>query len=350
MTPAPNPLAYDYHLPAQLIAQQPAPQRDHSRLMVVDRACGRISHHRFDELPDLAPSGACFVFNDSRVIKARLLGAKERTGGKAEVFLYRARAEGPLVWEALTRVRGGLKQGAAVCFDQGVAARCIQPLGEGRVLVAFEGVDETGFDAFLARCGAVPLPPYIRRPADERDDQRYQCVYAGPRGAVAAPTAGLHFTPEMLHTLETRGFSKSFVTLHVSLGTFAPLDEAHLASGRLHPELMEVSPQTARDLNAARETHAPLLCVGTTAVRCLETAADPGGQVRPFRGETDIFIYPPYTFKACQCLLTNFHLPKSSLLMLVAAFAGRELVMEAYRCAVEEGYRFFSYGDAMLIR
>jgi len=345
----PRPEDFSYHLPEELIAQHPLQNRSASKLLTVDRSTGQTGHKVFRDIIELLPDNTHIVWNNAKVIPARLLGKKEGTGGKAEVFLYRFSGDDPLQWEALLKVKKGGRPGLGIELPEGVVARIVNPLGDGRANIRFENIAPEAFNDWLHRQGSVPLPPYIGRRPETEDRTRYQTVYAGPTGAVAAPTAGLHFTPEVIDALHARNIGITEITLHVSLGTFLPLREENLASGTLHSELVDISPQAADTINAARNAGKKILAVGTTSVRSLESAADPDGTIKPLRGETNIFLYPPYRFKAVDMMLTNFHLPESSLMMLVCAFGGTDHIMAAYREAVEARYRFFSYGDAMLI-
>ena len=347
--PPPRPEDFFYHLPDELIAQHPLADRSSSRLLVIDRNTGTIRHTTFADIVHLLPDNTHIVWNNAKVIPARLLGTKEKTGGRAEVFLYRFSGDNPLQWEALLRVKKGGRPGLGIALPDGVVARIVEPLGDGRAVIRFENIDAPDFNDWLHRHGSVPLPPYINRRPDDNDQTRYQTVYAGPAGAVAAPTAGLHFTPEVIGALKARNIGITEITLHVSLGTFLPLREENLASGTLHAELVEITNEAADTINAAREGGKHILAVGTTTVRSLEAAADARGVIHPLRGETTIFLYPPHRFRAVDMMLTNFHLPESSLMMLVCAFGGTGHIMNAYREAVENRYRFFSYGDAMLI-
>ncbi len=339
---------FDYHLPPELIAQLPAERRDGSRLLVVERAGGRISHRAFGDLPELLNAGDLLALNDTRVYPARLRGLRAATGGKVEALFLREEAPGR--WLALTRSGGKLAPGDELVLAGGeLRARVIERRGEGVDLLGLpEDVDLHGF---LSKNGEVPLPPYIRREdrdLDALDRERYQTIYAAERGAVAAPTAGLHFTPEVFERLEARGVGRAQLTLHVGPGTFRPVKAERVEDHRMHAEWYRLGEESARRMNRARAAGGRLVAVGTTVVRVLESAATPDGELRPEEGWTDIFIRPPYELRATDGLLTNFHLPRSTLLMLVAAFAGRELVLEAYRQAVREGYRFYSYGDACL--
>lgn len=349
---------FDYLLPPERIAQEPLPDRAASRMLVLYRDQQRWEDRTFREFPDFLRPGDCLVLNDSRVFPSRLYG--RRAGVRAlpvgkknparktylkrrvEVFLLHPSAEDPLVWQALVRPGRKMKPGERILFEEGLEAEILRWGAYGERTVRFYcpgDLMET-----LERIGHVPLPPYIRRPDRPEDRERYQTVYARRTGSVAAPTAGLHFTPEVLERCRAAGAEIAWVTLHVGLGTFQPLRAEPIEQQKLHPEFFEIREEDAARMRAARR----LVAVGTTVVRTLETAVRRQGLVA-MRGETDLFIYPGFDFRATQALLTNFHLPRSSLLMLVCAFAGREFTLAAYRHAVEAGYRFYSYGDCMLI-
>lgn len=339
---------FDYHLPLERIAQYPAERRDASRLLVCDRAAGRWEDCVFAELSDLLRPGDVLVVNDSRVIPARLLGRLEPGGAQVELLFLRAAAGS--AWEALARPAKRCRPGAVVVFGDGQArARVVAVAGEGRRLVEVEGGGSVR--EVLERYGVPPLPPYITRhqkPGQE-DWERYQTVYAARDGSVAAPTAGLHFTPTLLDRLRAAEIEIQTLTLHVGPGTFRPIRSAKVEAHRMEAEEVTISGKAADSINGAKAQGRRIIAVGTTTCRALESAADEHGRVRPMSGPTDLFIYPGYGFKVINVLLTNFHLPRSSLLLLVCAFAGREFVLDAYRHAVHAGYRFYSYGDAMLI-
>ena len=334
---------FRYELPPELIAQHPPAERSASRLMVLDRAGGRVSHRGVRDLPDLLAPGDLLVFNDTRVIPARLLGRKE-TGGRVEVLVERLRGGR----EVLAQVRASKspRPGTRLLLEGGAAAR-VTGREEDFFVLAFEGDEPVA--ALLERIGHVPLPPYIARPDAGVDRERYQTVYARRAGAVAAPTAGLHFDEPLLEALRARGLALGWVTLHVGAGTFQPVRVDDIREHRMHREWIEVGEAVCRQVAETRARGGRVVAVGTTSVRCLETAAGEDGVLRPFTGETDIFIYPGYRFRVVDALVTNFHLPESTLLMLVCAFAGTEAVLAAYREAVARRYRFFSYGDAMLV-
>ena len=322
---------FDYELPPQLIAQQPAPQRSASRLLHLDGASGRLEDRAFTDLPQLVDARDVLVLNDTRVIKARLFGARD-TGGRVEFFVERILGANEAL--GLLRSSKSLKAGARLALGDGVA---VEVLGREDDLFRLRFAEPV--DAVLERCGSVPLPPYITHRPGPEDAERYQTVYAAQPGAVAAPTAGLHFDREMLGKIQTKGANIATVTLHVGAGTFQPVRAENIEEHRMHRERYEVPPATAAAIAGKR-----VLAVGTTSLRALESAAQGATS-----GETDLFIHPGFRFRVVDRLLTNFHLPKSSLLMLVAAFAGMDNMRRAYAHAIEQRYRFFSYGDAMLI-
>ncbi len=325
---------FDYHLPEELIAQEPLADRAGARMLVVDRATGSWQDRRFRDFPSYIRPGDCLVLNDSRVFPSRLFGTREHgTGGRVQIFLTR-QVSGP-VWEALVRPGKKMRTGERIVISADLTAEILGrgPFGERLIHLHPNG------DLFevLDRVGHVPLPPYIRRPDTAADRDRYQTVFARERGSVAAPTAGLHFTPEILDACRNAGANVARVTLHVGLGTFQPLHTEKLSEVHLHSESFHVPAETAEAMEAARR----VIAIGTTSVRAIESADK--------AGETDLFISPGFSFRRTQAMLTNFHLPKSSLLILICAFAGTELALAAYRHAVEQRYRFFSYGDCMLI-
>ncbi len=353
--------AYDFALPSEQIAQEPLAERDASRLMVLRRGKPGWEHRRFSDLPDLLSPRSVMVFNNTRVFPARLVGV--RPGGSSDRELGTQEPERPVEallveevapgrWRAMVKPARRLKPGQAVVFGEGVLpARCVERTPEGHWLLDFD--DPPTFRERLEQAGLTPLPPYIRRPKethlqDPRDREAYQTVYASRTGAVAAPTAGLHFTPELLGRLDTLGHTRVELTLHVGPGTFAPVQVDDPAKHPMHGEWFEIGAPAAERVTRARTSGEPVIAVGTTAVRSLESWAIQGFPPG-FRSTTHLFIYPPFSFQAVHGMITNFHLPKSTLLMLVSAFHGQELVLEAYRAAVADGYRFFSYGDAMLI-
>lgn len=332
-----------YELPEELIAQTPLERRDASRLMVLDKVTGRTSHRHFYELPELLESGDCLVLNDSRVLPARLIGRRP-TGGAVEILLLTDK--GDKCWECLVRPGRKARPGDRVIFGGGeLEAEILEVLDGGNRLIrfAYQGV----FLETLERLGRMPLPPYIHE--ELQDAERYQTVYSRELGSAAAPTAGLHFTPELLDAIRARGVETAFVTLHVGLGTFRPVKEEDIEEHDMHAEFCMISEDAARIVNDTKERGGRVISVGTTSCRTLESFADENGRLVPASGWTDIFIYPGYRFKCVDALVTNFHLPESTLVMLVSALAGREHVLAAYEEAVRERYRFFSFGDAMFI-
>jgi S-adenosylmethionine:tRNA ribosyltransferase-isomerase len=345
---------FDYELPEELIAQRPAPERDASRMLVVERERRTWRDAQFSDLPSELRAGDLLVVNNTRVFPARLTGRRAPSGGQAELLLIEER--GPLVWEALARPARRLARGQIVEFGGGrLRAEVLEEHAAGRRTVRFSCAGD--FGALLEELGSMPLPPYIKRerleedgarPAEDRE--RYQTVYAAARGAIAAPTAGLHFTPRVFDELRARGISVAEITLHVGYGTFAPVRADDLGRHAVEAERFEIGDAAARAINSARGEGRRVVAVGTTSVRALESAADERGRVRAGRGLAHLTITPGHEFKAVGALVTNFHLPRSSLLLLVSAFAGRELVLDAYRHAVAARYRFYSYGDCMLIK
>ena len=338
---------FDFHLPPELIAQDPLPERDASRLLVLDRKTGAIQHRAFRELPELLAAGDLVVFNRSRVLAARLLGRRGK-GGEAEILLLRDRGAGK--WEAMVRPGRHLRPGQRVTIDDDfsvvIETEALAEDGRRRVCLISRRRDVEGA---LQRCGHVPLPPYIRRPDRPEDAERYQTVYAREPGSIAAPTAGLHFTPGVLDRLRARDVATAEVVLHVGPGTFRPVTVPDVADHRLPPEPFEIPDEAARAIAEARARGGRVTAVGTTSVRTLEASAAADGVVKAGAGETALVIVPGHRFQVVDALVTNFHLPRSSLLLLVSAFAGRERVLAAYAEAVRAGYRFYSYGDAMLI-
>ena len=332
-----------FDLPEELIAQSPTDRRDSSRLMRLDRKSGETDHSRFYELPELLAEGDCLVLNDSRVIPARLFGKRE-TGGAVEVVLLRDRGEG--TWECLTRPGRKTKIGTRLYFGDGeLSATVTDEIEGGNRLLRFDydGV----FLEVLERLGKMPLPPYIHEELE--DTERYQTVYSLVSGSAAAPTAGLHFTKELLAEIEDKGVKIAYLTLHVGLGTFRPVKAENIEDHEMHAEYCIISQETADTINKARKSGGRIIAVGTTSCRTLESRAEKDGSVSEFSGFTNIFIYPGYEFKCIDGLVTNFHLPESTLIMLVSALAGRENVLHAYEEAISAQYRFFSFGDAMLI-
>ncbi len=352
---------YDFELPEAQIAQAPLGARDASRLMTLSRSSGELTHRRFADLPELLRAGDVLVVNDARVIPARLLGAKVGSGGRVELLVVRPAAPtltsaalsgAPelLEWICLGQASKGLKPGQQVAFSGGLTAEVLEALGGGEYRVRFQAAPGTSLAELLEQAGRLPLPPYITREPDAADAERYQTVYAKASGAVAAPTAGLHFTEAIFAALEARGVKRVTVTLDVGPGTFLPVREDNLEKHRMHPERFFVPEATAAEVNAAKAEGRRVVAVGTTVVRTLESGTDPQmGRLRAGPGETTLFIRPGFTFRQVDVLLTNFHLPRSTLVVLVSALLGRERTLAAYREAVQAGYRFFSYGDAMLV-
>ncbi len=334
-----------YELPEELIAQHPLEKRDMSRLLVLDKHSGEVRHGQFSDILEYLNKGDCLVLNDTRVIPARLLGTKEGTGGRIEFVLLK-RIEGD-IWEVILKPGRKAKPGARFVFGDGLLrAKILEIVEEGNRLVEFtyDGV----FEEVLDKVGIVPLPPYITCRLD--DSERYQTVYSRDKGSAAAPTAGLHFTKELLSALEKKGVRIVFVTLHVGLGTFRPVKSENIEEHKMHSEYYTIGNEACSTINGTRSEGGRIIAVGTTSCRVLETATNSEGVITPGCGWTDIFIYPGYSFKSVDALITNFHLPGSTLIMLISAFAGRDNVLEAYREAIEKKYRFFSFGDAMLIR
>lgn len=336
---------FGFELPDGLIARYPAAERDASRLMVLQRQGEQLSESTFDRIGDWLRPGDLLVVNDTRVIPARLFGTKA-TGGRVEIFLVE-QGQGEQQWRCLLRSSKSCKPGQTIFLPDGVTAQVVERIGEQDWLISFSDCDD--FDVWLERVGQMPIPPYLGRESEALDRERYQTVYAGNPGAVAAPTAGLHFTPALLAQLQQQGIAVAQVTLHVGLGTFQPVRVVRVQEHRIHRERYLVPEETVAAINATKQAGGRVVAVGTTAARTLEYTTDQTGLVRAGAGQADIFIYPGYRFKVVDALLTNFHLPESTLLMLVAAFAGREFVMNAYAEAVRRQFRFYSYGDAMLI-
>ncbi|AYF55081.1 tRNA preQ1(34) S-adenosylmethionine ribosyltransferase-isomerase QueA [Clostridium botulinum C] len=336
---------FDFYLPEELIAQHPMEKRDESRLMVVDRKSGHIEHKIFKDILGYFNEGDCLVLNNTRVLPARLIGEKENTGGKIE-FLLLKRIEGDK-WETLVKPGKKAKIGARFVFGSGELKAEVKGMGEdGSRIIEFEY--EGIFEEVLDKLGQMPLPPYITEKLD--DKERYQTVYSKEKGSAAAPTAGLHFTKELLKEIENKGVKIAFVTLHVGLGTFRPVKVEDIEEHHMHSEYYTMSKETADIINKTKENGGKVIAVGTTSCRTLETIGDENGKVKETSGWTDIFMYPGYKFKIVDRLITNFHLPQSTLLMLVSAFSSRENIMNAYKEAVDEKYRFFSFGDAMFLK
>lgn len=333
-----------YDLPEELIAQDPLKDRSSSRLLVLDKESGAVSHHVFREIGDYLEKGDCLVINDTKVIPARLIGSKIGTNAKIEILLLKRKENN--IWETLVKPGKKAKVGAKISFGDGLlVGEVIDVVEEGNRLVqfSFEGI----FEEILDQLGQMPLPPYITH--ELKDKNRYQTVYAKYDGSAAAPTAGLHFTEELLEEIRDMGVKIAEVTLHVGLGTFRPVKVEHIQDHHMHSEFFMISREAADIINETKDSGGRVICVGTTSTRTIESAADEKGRLRECSGWTDIFIYPGYRFKVLDGLITNFHLPESTLVMLVSALAGREHVLNAYQIAVRERYRFFSFGDAMLI-
>lgn len=335
---------FNYELPEELIAQDPLEKRDNSRLMVLHRTTGEIEHKHFYDIIDYLNPGDCLVVNNTKVIPARLMGVKEETGASIEVLLLKRKEE--KVWETLVKPGKKARVGARISFGDGLlVGEVIDVVEEGNRLIRFEydGI----FEEILDQLGQMPLPPYITHQL--QDKNRYQTVYAKHDGSAAAPTAGLHFTEELLQKIEEKGIRIAKVTLHVGLGTFRPVKEENVLDHHMHSEFYMVDEEAARIINETKAAGGRVISVGTTSTRTLESVAEPDGHIPVKSGWTDIFIYPGYQFKAVDCLITNFHLPESTLIMLVSALADRETILHAYETAVQEKYRFFSFGDAMFI-
>ena len=333
-----------YDLPEELIAQDPLQDRSGSRLLVLDKKSGEISHHVFTDVLDYLKEGDCLVINDTKVIPARLIGSKVGTDAKIEILLLKRKENN--VWEMLVKPGKKAKPGTKISFGEGLLiGEVLDVVEEGNRLVQFtyDGI----FEEVLDQLGQMPLPPYITHQL--KDKSRYNTVYATHDGSAAAPTAGLHFTPQLLEDIQKKGVDIARVTLHVGLGTFRPVKVEEVTDHHMHSEFYQVSEDAAEKINRAHDGGGRVICVGTTSCRTIESAADEAGHLKACSGWTEIFIYPGYQFKVLDCLITNFHLPESTLIMLVSALAGRENVMAAYEEAVKERYRFFSFGDAMLI-
>ncbi|MBQ7096927.1 MAG: tRNA preQ1(34) S-adenosylmethionine ribosyltransferase-isomerase QueA [Clostridia bacterium] len=332
-----------YDLPQRLIAQTPLAQRDSSKLLMLNKETGEVSHEVFHNIINYLNKGDCLVLNDSRVLPARLLGVREDTGSPME-FLLLSRKEQD-VWEVIVRPGKRAKPGRRFVFGNELRAEVLDIVNDGNRLVRFEY--DGLFENVLDRLGEMPLPPYITEKLQDRE--RYQTVYSKHDGSAAAPTAGLHFTKELLEKIEEKGVDIAYVTLHVGLGTFRPVKVDVIEEHKMHSEFYVLDEENANKINMAKENGGKIISVGTTSTRTLETIADENGVLKPSSGWTDIFIYPPYKFKTVDKLITNFHLPESTLLMLVSSLAGKENIMNAYKIAIENEYRFFSFGDAMFI-
>ena len=336
-----------YDLPEELIAQDPLSDRTSSKLMVLDKKTGRTEHRIFKDIIEYLNPGDCLVINDTKVIPARLIGEKEGTGAAIEVLLLKRKEDMANTWEVLVKPGKKARPGTRISFGDGkLVGEIIDIVEEGDRLIqfSFDGI----FEEILDELGQMPLPPYITHKLEDKN--RYQTVYAKHEGSAAAPTAGLHFTNELLAEIEAKGVKIARVTLHVGLGTFRPVKVENILDHHMHSEYYEVSEEAADTINSVRQSGGRIIAVGTTSTRTLEAVADTHGCIKPCRGWTDIFIYPGYEFKAIDCLITNIHLPESTLIMLVSALAGKDNVMAAYREAVENSYRFFSFGDAMFIK
>lgn len=334
-----------YELPEELIAQDPLEDRSSSRLLVLDKESGAVSHHVFKDVIDYLNEGDCLVINDTKVLPARLIGAKVGTDAKIEVLLLKRKENN--IWETLVKPGKKAKIGTKISFGDGLLmGEVVDIVEEGNRLIQFtyEGI----FEEILDRLGQMPLPPYITHHLEDKN--RYQTVYAEHTGSAAAPTAGLHFTPELLEKIEKKGVDIARVTLHVGLGTFRPVKVDEITDHHMHSEFFQIEEEAATKINRAKDAGKKVICVGTTSCRTVESAADETGHLKACSGWTEIFIYPGYQFKVLDSLITNFHLPESTLVMLVSALAGREHVLAAYKEAVKERYRFFSFGDAMLIQ
>jgi len=333
-----------FDLPPELIAQDPLEDRSSSRLLVLDKETGAITHKAFTDILDYLQEGDCLVLNNTKVIPARLMGTKDETGAAIEVLLLRRREND--IWETLVKPGRKAREGAVISFGDGLLiGKVIGVVDEGNRLIQFQydGI----FEEVLDQLGEMPLPPYITHKL--ADKNRYQTVYARYEGSAAAPTAGLHFTEELLGKVERKGVRMAYVTLHVGLGTFRPVKEENLLNHHMHSEYYQVTQEAADIINGTKQAGGRVICVGTTSCRTIESAVSTDGKVMAGSGDTEIFIYPGYQFKVLDSLITNFHLPESTLIMLVSALAGRENVLNAYHLAVQERYRFFSFGDAMLV-
>lgn len=334
-----------FDLPEELIAQDPLEDRSSSRLLVLDKETGKVEHHVFREIIDYLQEGDCLVINDTKVIPARLIGSKIGTDAKIEVLLLKRKEND--VWETLVKPGKKAKVGTRISFGDGLlVGEVVDIVEEGNRLIHFEY--EGIFEEILDQLGQMPLPPYITHQLEDKN--RYQTVYAKHSGSAAAPTAGLHFTPELLKEIEEKGVQIARVTLHVGLGTFRPVKVDNILEHHMHSEFYQIDEEAAEKINRAKKSGHRVICVGTTSCRTIESAADKNGKLHATNGWTEIFIYPGYEFKVLDCLITNFHLPESTLVMLVSALAGREQVLSAYEEAVKEKYRFFSFGDAMFIK
>lgn len=336
---------FDYYLPKELIAQYPLEKRDEARLMVLDKETGNVDHKVFKDIIGYLNPGDCLVLNDTRVLPARLIGAKEGSGGKMEILLLKRMPDG--TWETLVKPGKRAKVGSRFDFGDGeLKAEIVEVKEDGNRIVKFE--HEGIFEEVLDRLGQMPLPPYIKAKLENKE--MYQTVYSKEEGSAAAPTAGLHFTKELLKKIEDKGVKIAFLTLHVGLGTFRPVKVENIEDHNMHSEYYSMTKETADKINKTKEDGHKVIAVGTTSCRTLETIGDENGRVKEQSGWTDIFIYPGYKYKIVDNLITNFHLPESTLIMLVSALCGRDNIMNAYKIAVDDKYRFFSFGDAMFIK
>ena len=338
---------FDYPLPEKYIAQYPAPRRDRSKLMVIDNETGKIEHKIFSNIVEYFRKNDLIILNNTKVFPARLYASKDKTDARVEVFLLRE-LENQL-WEVMVRPARKVRIGNKLMFTKNVFCDVIDNTISGGRVVRFE-YEGDNFYEIIDRIGTSPLPPYIKRPAEAKDKKRFQTVYADERGAVAAPTAGLHFTQDLLNRLKAKGVRIEYTTLHIGLGTFRPVQVEDLNRHQMDSEYFEVSPKTAMAINETKKKRRKVFAVGTSSVRGLETVAVSGFQVSPKRGWTDKFIYPPYNFKMVNGIISNFHQPKSTMLMMISAFSDRDLIMKAYREAKKHNYRFLSYGDAMFVK
>ena len=349
----PNLSDFDYHLPDELVARYPAERREGSRLLVVGRTGGQsvgrseFEDKKFTDIANYLNAGDVLVLNETKVIPARLEGVREKTGAKVEIFLLHRQADRTDTWHVLAAPAKKVKTGETIRMNDELSCDVLQELTEGERIVLFRCAGD--LEQAIERAGAMPIPPYLKRQSEQIDRERYQTIFARVPGAVAAPTASLHFTEDLLQAIEANGVRIARVILHVGLGTFRPVEVEDVTQHKMHAEYYEVTEDAAKTINEARATGGRIIAAGTTAARTLETAADEHGIVHAERGKTSIFIYPPYTFKAVDALITNFHQPRSTLLMMISAFATPEIIRKAYAHAIEERYRFLSYGDAMLI-
>lgn len=343
---------FTFNLPKELLAEYPAKNRDEARMMVVDRKTGKIKHELFKDILKYFGDGDCMILNDTKVFPARLYGNKEKTGAKIEVFLLRELNRESRLWDVLVDPARKIRIGNKLYFgeDDSLVAEVIDnTTSRGRTLrFLFDGPYEE-FKATIEALGQTPLPKYIKRKPEESDVERYQTVYAQHEGAVAAPTAGLHFSRELLKRLELKGVNFANVTLHVGLGTFRPVEVEDLTKHKMDSEQVIITEEATRIVNAAKDKKKKVCAIGTTSMRAIESSVSTNGHLKPYDGWTNKFIFPPYDFSVANCMVTNFHMPESTLLMMVSAFAGYDLLMEAYKIAIKEKYRFFTYGDAMLI-